>query len=379
MNRISVVIVSFNAPLFLHMCLESVYASLNDIEGEIVVVDNDSSEDCASMIRENFPGARLIVNKDNVGFSRAANQGAEVAQGDYLLILNPDVVLPEDGLKKVLTYAQDHPDMGALGCRFINGTGELLPECKRNLPGIRAATSKLFGFDWGYYANDLEEKETGDVAVLTGAFMFLKRELYEKAGGFDERFFMFGEDIDLSYLIHKSGHTNRFLGSLTIIHFKGESSAKDATYLKHFYGALEIFYGKHYRHHALGRMLLRLIVQIAIGLRSLGGGEVDVQSEELKTPAGSVLYFGEREGVYEALKYRFGTQRIRKISNLDEALSTSADIIFFDSSSLSFATIINAIDLLPNSISKRIVSRKGDFYLGSDSSRNRGVSERLQR
>ncbi len=367
---------SFNAPYFLQICLESVSAALGGIEGEIIVVDNNSTEDCVAMIRENFPGIRLIANEDNVGFSRAANQGAKIAQGDYVLILNPDVVLPEDSLKKVLTYALDHPDMGALGCRFIDGTGRLLPECKRNLPGIRAATSKLFGLDWGYYANGLEEKETGEVEVLTGAFMFLKRELYEKVGGFDERFFMFGEDIDLSYLIHKSGHTNRYLGNLTIIHFKGESSTKDVAYLKHFYGALEIFYRKHFRHHALGRMLLRWIVQSAIGLRSLGRGDEDIHSE-VKPPPVFVLYFGERESVYQALKKRFGAQFVQKTSNLEQPLSTRADSIFFDSSSLSFATIIEAIDSLPDSIAKRIVSRKGDFYLGSDSSTNRGVSEHL--
>ena len=367
---------SYNAPYFLHICLESVSAALDDIEGEIIVVDNDSSEDCVSMIRENFPGVRLIANQDNVGFSRAANQGAKIAQGDYVLILNPDVVLPEDSLKKVLTYALDHPDMGALGCRFIDGTGRLLPECKRNLPGIRAATSKLFGLDWGYYANGLEEKETGKVEVLTGAFMFLKRELYEKVGGFDERFFMFGEDIDLSYLIHKSGHTNRYLGNLTIIHFKGESSSKDASYLRHFYGAMEIFYRKHFRHHALGRMLLRFMVHTAIGLRSLGGDDEDVYGQA-KPPPVCVLYFGEREGVYQALKKRFGAQFVQKTSSLEQALSARADSIFFDSASLSFAAIIKAIDSMPDSISKRIVSRKGDFYVGSDSSKHRGVSEHL--
>ena len=377
MNGISVVIVSFNAPHFLQLCLESVSAALKGIDGEIIIVDNASTEECVPVIRSNFPDARLIVNKENVGFSRASNQGAKVAEGPYLLILNPDVILPEDSLKNALTYARAHPEMGALGCRFIDGSGKFLPECKRNLPGIRAATAKLFGLDWGYYATQLEEKDTGEVEILTGAFMFLKRELFQELGGFDERFFMFGEDIDLSYRIQCSGYRNRYFGDLTIVHFKGESSVKDISYLKNFYGALKIFYIKHFRHNALGRALLQGVVQTAILLRSLKIGNKGVPEKPLADPAAHAIYLGDREEVYSMLKQNLGAGLKGMVSNLNEVSGTSAKRIFLDSSSLSFAQIIQAIDLLPVSILKRIVSSKGDFYLGSDTSTNRGVSEHL--
>jgi len=378
LNGISVVIVSFNAPHFLQLCLESVSAALQGIDGEVIVVDNASTGECVSMIRSNFPEIRLIANKENVGFTRASNQGAKVARGRYLLILNPDVMLPEDSLKRALNYAQDHPEMGALGCRFIDGSGKFLPECKRNLPGIRAATAKLFGLNWGYYATKLEEKDAGEVEILTGAFMFLKRELFQELGGFDERFFMFGEDIDLSYRILCSGYKNRYLGDLTIVHFKGESSVKDTYYLKNFYGALKIFYVKHFRHNALGRALLQGVVQTAIRLRSLQAGNKGVPEKRLPDPGTPAIYLGDRGEVYTSLKQKLGGGLNGKASNLNEVSGTQAKKVFLDSSSLSFAEIIQAIELLPVSISKRIVSGKGDFYLGSDSSNDRGVSEHLR-
>ena len=377
MNGISVVIVSFNAPHFLQLCLESVSAALKGTDGEIIVVDNASTEECVPMIRSNFPEVRLLVNKENVGFSRASNQGAKVAEGTYLLILNPDVILPEDSLKNALTYARAHPEMGALGCRFIDGSGKFLPECKRNLPGIRTATAKLFGLDRGYYATQLEEKDTREVEILTGAFMFLKRELFQELGGFDERFFMFGEDIDLSYRIQCSGYENRYLGDLTIVHFKGESSVKDISYLKNFYGALKIFYIKHFRNNALGRALLQGVVQTAILLRSLKTGNQGVPEKLLADPEPPGIYLGDRGQVYSRLKQNLGAGLKGIVSNLNEVSGTSSKRIFLDSSSLSFAQIIQAIELLPVSISKRIISSKGDFYLGSDTSTNRGVSEHL--
>ena len=217
-----------------------------------------------------------------MGFSRAANQGAEVAQGNYLLILNPDTVLPEDSLKKALEFILKNPDTGALGCRYIDGSGTFLPECKRNFPGMIPALGKLVGLNWGYYADELAEKDNGEVEVLTGAFLFLKREVFLGMAGFDESFFMFGEDIDLSYRIRQSGLKNRYLGEISIVHFKGESSIKDTSYLKHFYGALEIFYKKHFKHHALGRGLLRMLVRLAVALRSNSQNSAAKSEERLE-------------------------------------------------------------------------------------------------
>ncbi len=338
------------------------------------MVDNASEEDCRGVVLENFPDVRLIANRENVGFARAANQGAKVAESDYLLILNPDTIIPEDSLTKALEYARNHPGTGAVGCRFIDGSGALLPECKRNFPGISAAMAKLLGFGRGYYAAHLDEHETGRVEVLTGAFMFLRRELFEQMKGFDENFFMFGEDIDLSYRIQKSGFINQYLGSITIIHFKGESSVKDVHYLKHFYGALEIFYRKHFKHNALGRALLRLLVRTATGLWGRREKPVDFQ-RRLST---SAVYLGGRPSVFQALKKNHGNSSVQEARNLDQALSSYRELLFLDSGSLSYKKIIEAIDGMPEKMSGRVVSKKGDFYLGSDSSRSRGESVRLQ-
>jgi hypothetical protein len=208
--------------------------------------------------------------------------------------------------------------------------------------------------------------------------MFLKRELFQELGGFDESFFMFGEDIDLSYRIQCSGYKNRYLGNLTIVHFKGESSVKDISYLKNFYGALKIFYVKHFRHNALGRALLQGVVQTAILLRSLQARNKRGPEKPLPDPGAPAIYLGDRKEVYSALKQNLGAGLKGKVSNLNEVPGSSAKRIFLDSSSLSFTQIIQALELLPGSISKRIVSGKGNFYLGSDSSMDRGVSEHLR-
>ena len=332
MTQISVIIVSFNAPGFLQVCLDSVRDALEGLRGEIIVIDNASTDRNVEMIRQDFPGVDLTVNSENIGFSKAVNQGVKQAGGEFILILNPDSVLPEDGLRKILAYAETQENLGAVGCRFMDGTGALLPECKRNFPGIRSAVAKLFGLNWGYYADHIGEGEVAEVEVLTGAFMLIRRELFNRLKGFDERFFMFGEDIDLSYRIHKEGFRNRYYGKVSMIHFKGESTVRDASYLKHFYGALEIFYLKHYRHTVLGRSALKLLVAAVV---------------------------------------RFRSSMLPRERRSDEPLS--GDLLLLDSRNLSFADIIGSFDIRSSQVRKRIVSRSGDFYIGSDDPSRSGV------
>lgn len=362
--QISVIIVSFNAPYFLQVCLESVMTSLKVLEGqgEVIVVDNASFEPSVKMIQERFPEVELIVNSENVGFSKAVNQGAQRASGEYILILNPDSVLPEDGLQDILQYADQQINMGALGCRFIDGTGTLLPECKRNIPGIRSAVSKLFGYDLGYYANHIEERSVGEVEVLTGAFMLMKRKLFTELKGFDERFFMFGEDIDLSYRIHKAGYQNLYYGKTSIIHFKGESTVKDASYLRHFYGALEIFYLKHYRHSELGRSILRLLVAGAVWFRSSIAPLRRPQNETVK----EFVYCGERRPVFEALGRTLKGMQARFEQNITKIDAAPCTMVLFDSKTIAYSDMLRSFDLMPRHVRKRIISHSGDFFIGSD-------------
>ena len=364
---------------------------MRGLEGEIIVVDNASTEDCITVIRSSFPQVKLIENEENVGFSRAVNQGASIAAQDYLLVLNPDTVVSEDSLRFCLEQAESTPGTGAIGCRFVDGTGSFLPECKRNFPSMGAAFAKLLNLNWGYYAQELGEEENGEVEVLTGAFLFVRRELFNQLGGFDEDFFMFGEDIDLSYRIQAAGFKNRYLGELTTIHFKGESSLKDAEYMRHFYGALEIFYRKHFRHNALGRSMLKLLVNTAVRFRSkrtVVRPEAGKQSSESGKLEGAqlktALYLGRRSNVFKDLKnqsdYQFGEMLSASDLSilLEEPKRIGSDQVFFDSSDLDFKQIIDLIAKLPKGVEKRIVSREGDFYVGSDSSRDRGEFGRLR-
>jgi GT2 family glycosyltransferase len=362
LTQISVIIVSFNAPCFLQVCLESVQATLVGLEGEVIVVDNASQGDTVAMIRTRFPEVMLVANSENIGFARAVNQGSQLATGEYILVLNPDSVVPEDGLRNILRYAGRQEKLGAIGCRFIDGAGELLPECKRNFPGIRSAVFKLLGLSRGYYADHLDAMGVGQVEVLSGAFMLIKRKLFIDLKGFDERFFMFGEDIDLSYRIHRAGYRNRYYGQMTIIHFKGESTLKDPNYLKNFYGALEIFYIKHYRPTALGRSLMRLLVAGAIWLRSRREHFDGTFAE----PVERFVYCGKRKPVYNALKSVMNAAASRiepEVQNLD---FETESLLLYDSDSIAYSDIMVSFDQLPVAIRKRIISRSGDFFIGSD-------------
>ena len=244
--ELSVVILNYNVKFFLELCLKSVEQSITSIDAEIIVVDNDSSDDSCDMVKQKFPSVTLISNKENVGFAKANNQGVKIAKGEYVCILNPDTVIAEDTFIKLLEFAKTKSDIGAIGCKLIDGSGKFLPESKRNVPVVKVALQKLFGNGKNYYANHLNENETGKVDVLVGAFMFLKRDVYIKVKGFDEDYFMYGEDIDLSYKLLQSGFQNYYFGETTCIHYKGESTAKDKKYTERFYKAMKLFYKKHF-------------------------------------------------------------------------------------------------------------------------------------
>ena len=226
---------------FLELCLQSVGAALDGIDSEIIVIDNDSKDGSCAMVKEKFPSVTLIENASNVGFSKANNQAVKVAKGEYVCILNPDTVVAEDTFQSLLDFAEQQIDLGIIGCRLIDGAGKFLPESKRNIPVIKIAVKKIFGNSKAYYANHINEFDTAKVEVLVGAFMFLKRSLYNCLDGFDEDYFMYGEDIDFSFKAHKKGFNNYYFGSTSVIHYKGESTQRNAVYLKRFYGAMQIF------------------------------------------------------------------------------------------------------------------------------------------
>lgn len=249
--QLSVVILNYNVCHFLHLCLQSVQRSIEGLNAEIIVVDNNSTDDSISMVKTYFPNVILIENKDNVGFAKANNQAAEKAKGEYICILNPDTVVSETTFVNSLQRAATLPNLGILGVQLIDGKGRFLPESKRNLPTPKVSICKVLGEKYHkyapYYANHISVEEEGEVSIFVGAFMLLKTSVYKEAKGFDERYFMYGEDIDLSYTVEKLGYKNYYYGLEKVIHFKGESTFKDVTYRKRFYGAMKLFYKKHFK------------------------------------------------------------------------------------------------------------------------------------
>ena len=254
--KLSVIIVNYNVEHFLNQCLHSVRNACEGMETEVFVVDNNSVDGSVEMVRKHFPEVTLIVNADNAGFSRANNQALKMATGDYQLLLNPDTVVEHDTFRKIVAFMDAHPDAGALGVKMVDGTGKFLPESKRGLPTPAVAFYKIFGLAklfpkskrFGrYHLGFLDKDQTHEIEVLSGAFMLLRKEALEKAGLLDEDFFMYGEDIDLSYRIIKAGYKNYYYPEARIIHYKGESTKKNSiNYVFVFYRAMVIFAKKHF-------------------------------------------------------------------------------------------------------------------------------------
>lgn len=274
--KISIVIVNFNVEHFLEQCLTSVRLSLKGIEGEVFVVDNNSVDGSVQMVRDKFPEVHIIANKENVGFAKANNQAIQQSKGKYVLLLNPDTVVEETTFSKVIEFMDRTPDAGGLGVMMVDGKGNFLPESKRGLPTPEVSFYKIFGLSslfprskrFGkYHLSFLDKQKIHQVDVLSGAFMLLRRETLDKTGLLDETFFMYGEDIDLSYRILKAGYKNYYFPETRIIHYKGESTKKSsANYVFVFYNAMIIFARKHYAREKL-RLFIALI-NIAIWFRA---------------------------------------------------------------------------------------------------------------
>ncbi|MCX6251177.1 MAG: glycosyltransferase [Bacteroidetes bacterium] len=274
--KLSVVIVNYNVKYFLEQCLHSVIKACNGLEAEIFVVDNNSVDGSIKMIREKFPEIHLIENKDNKGFSKANNQAIRKSKGEYILLLNPDTLVEDDTLRKSIQYMDEHPDTGGLGVKMLDGKGKFLPESKRGLPYPSVAFYKIFGLAtlfpksriFGkYHLSYLDKDKIHEVDILSGAFMLLRKKVLDKIGLLDEEFFMYGEDIDLSYRITQAGYKNIYFPDTRIIHYKGESTKKSSiNYVFMFYNAMMIFAKKHFsRKNARS---FSLLINVAIYIRA---------------------------------------------------------------------------------------------------------------
>lgn len=274
--KLSVVIVNYNVKFFLEQCLHSVEVAIKGLESEVFVVDNNSVDGSVEMVAEKFPGVKIIANNENTGFSKANNQAILQASGEYVLLLNPDTVVEHDTFTKSVAFMDAHPDAGGLGIKMVDGKGRFLPESKRGLPTPAVAFYKIFGLSslfpksktFGqYHLGYLDKEQTHVVDVLAGAYMMLRRETLEKTGLLDEDFFMYGEDIDLSYRITKAGYKNYYYPDARIIHYKGESTKKSSVnYVFVFYNAMVIFARKHFSQK--NARLFSVLIHLAIYLRA---------------------------------------------------------------------------------------------------------------
>lgn len=263
--KLSVVIVSYNVRDYLENCLQSVSRALEGIEGEVFVVDNHSDDDSVETVRTQYPWVRLIENQENMGFSRANNIAIREARGEYVLLLNPDTIVEEATLREVLRFMEEHPKAGGAGVMMHNADGSLAPESRRALPTPWVSCLKMLGFTKRYYMSHLPWDQPSRIEVISGAFCFLRKKALDEVGLLDEDFFMYGEDIDLSYRLMKGGWENWYL-PYPITHFKGKSTQKsDYRYVHIFYKAMLIFFRKHYSHLSL---FYALPVKMAIYFRA---------------------------------------------------------------------------------------------------------------
>jgi GT2 family glycosyltransferase len=277
--ELSIIIVNYNVKHFLEQCLCSVQKAITTpgINAEIIVIDNYSQDNSLAYLKPVFPCVRFIGNNENLGFAKACNQGYRLSNGKYVLFLNPDTIVAEDCFSTCISFFETHADAGAIGVKMLDGHGKLLKESKRAFPSPVTSLFKLFGFARlfprsktfsKYHLGHLNENENHEVDVLAGAFMMVRRNILDELKGFDEVFFMYGEDVDLSYRIQKMGYKNYYLAETSILHFKGESTRKGSlNYVRMFYNAMSIFVRKHYGGSKAG--VFNLFIHIAIWFRAV--------------------------------------------------------------------------------------------------------------
>ncbi len=264
-QKVSIVIVSYNVCRLLDECLQSVRRALEGIDGDIFVVDNCSSDRTVETLQPRYPEVCFIANDDNVGFARANNQAIRQSQAEYVLLLNPDTVVYPPTIRETLAFLDAHPQAGGAGVRMLTREGQPAPESRRAIPTPWVSMLKMLGFSRRYYMSHLPWDQPGQIEVISGAYCMLRRQALDQVGLLDEDFFMYGEDIDLSYRLLKGGWQNWYL-PLDIVHYKGESTQKSSfRYVHVFYQAMLIFFRKHYGHLSI---LLSLPIKIAIYFRA---------------------------------------------------------------------------------------------------------------
>ena len=353
--KLSVVIVNYKVQFYLAQCIHSVLKAMENIDGEIIIVDNDSNDGSVEFLKSLYPQVHFIENRKNLGFSRANNIAIKQAQGEYIVILNPDTIINEDLFKECIKLLDGNQQIGATGVRMLNPDGTFAPESRRGIPtpftafckmsGLNDAfpTSRIFG---RYYMKFLDEHATELIEIISGACMCIRKSVLDEIGLFDEDFFMYGEDIDLSYRILKTGKKNYYLPS-SIIHYKGESSRKNTfRYVYVFYEAMYIFFKKHYSSY---NWLLSIPIRLSIYLR----GAFEYVSRKLRG------LFTKRTGALRQMKKQHfllkgSNNSLESMAGIcdkydlmyetEESFTTAADFIVYDTDLFSYSQIISDLE-----------------------------------
>jgi GT2 family glycosyltransferase len=366
--QLSIIILNYNVRYFLEQCILSTQKAVQNFDAEIIVIDNNSTDDSCQMIESLFPNVILIANKANLGFSKGNNIGVQQAIGTYICILNPDTVVAEDTFTKLLDTKNWELNTGIIGCKLIDGRGNFLPESKRGIPTPAVAATKIFGLYkisslFGkYYAQHLSENQSGKVEILVGAFMLMKRDLYNEIGGFDEDCFMYSDDIDLSYMALQKGKYNCFFHETTVLHYKGESTVRDEKYIKRFQEAMQFFYKKHFK-KSLAFDYLMKIGAVAFSLIKKN------QSTKTKKQIDEYIVFSKHPLILNLAKKETLLNEFSKFKNN----SNSNIEIIFDTNSFSFQDIIHFMNTnkCQNLTFKNYISNS-NYIIGSNNSIDRG-------
>jgi GT2 family glycosyltransferase len=379
--QLSVIILNYHVRHFLELCLESVLKATQTIESEIIVVDNHSQDDSCAMVKARFPKVKLIENQENFGFPKGNNLGVAAAKGKYICILNPDTVVSEHTFVQFLDFAAKHPNLGIMGGSLLDGAGRFLPESKRSTPTPWVALTKIFGLykffphaKWfnQYYAGHLQANQTGKVDILVGAFMCMERALYQQMGGFDEACFMYSDDIDLSYLVQKSGRDNYYNAEVQLIHFKGESTNKDEVYIQRFQEAMEFFYAKHFKKSFLFSVGMKIGAFVFVRLKA---------KKTVENPSFPTHFLLCSKDVSLPLKIEKSLQRtvllhnqsVESLKNTLHTLQNERVEIIFDTQSCSFQEIITFMSgNTQKNLTFKFILSKQDFLIGSNHSESKG-------
>jgi N-acetylglucosaminyl-diphospho-decaprenol L-rhamnosyltransferase len=387
--ELSIIIVNYRVAFFLELCLFSVEKAIGPIEAEILVVDNHSGDGSIEYLRPKFPRVQFIANQENRGFGAANNQALEKARGRYILFLNPDTILPEDFITTCLSFLDSIPRIGGLGVRMVDGSGLFLKESLRGFPSAWVAFCKLSGLTAlfprsrlfaGYYLGHVSPALSQRAPVLSGACLWVSRSVLDEVGGFDEQFFMYAEDIDLSYRIGLAGYHNYYLADTTIVHFKGESTQKDSRYVKLFYKAMSQFRRKHFRggFHILFNIAVEAGIWLRAGITALSPS---ISPSDRRRPSPS------DQSPDNASIRSFLAGDPREVEYLSERLASSGkrllaadaaqagEIIFCEGKAFSFRQAISALEasaLRPNSLPVRFYAAGSGSVTGSASKDGRG-------